>query len=49
MRYVDMDGQNLSVGSTGTRLLMTILGLCMDPAFESILIDEPELGLGPKI
>jgi predicted ATPase len=48
-RYIDMDGQNLSVGSTGTRLLMTILGLCMDERFSSILIDEPELGLSPKV
>ncbi|MDQ1610533.1 MAG: hypothetical protein QOG00_464, partial [Pyrinomonadaceae bacterium] len=47
--YIDMDGQNLSVGSTGTRLLMTILGICMDDRFNTILIDEPELGLGPKI
>lgn len=48
-RYIDMDGQNLSVGSTGTRLLLTILGLCMDDRFTSILIDEPELGLSPKV
>jgi len=48
-RYVDMDGQNMSVGSTGTRLLMTILGICMDDRFKTILIDEPELGLSPKI
>jgi predicted ATP-dependent endonuclease of OLD family len=48
-RYIDMDGQNLSVGSTGTRLLITILGLCMDERFTSILIDEPELGLSPRV
>jgi predicted ATPase len=48
-RYIDMDGQNLSVGSTGARLLMTILGLCMDDRFSSMLIDEPELGLSPKV
>lgn len=48
-RYIDMDGQNLSVGSTGTRLLMTILGICMDGRYSSILIDEPELGLGPRV
>jgi predicted ATP-dependent endonuclease of OLD family len=49
MRYIDMDGQNLSVGSTGTRLLMTILGICMDRRYSIILIDEPELGLGPRV
>ena len=48
-RYIDMDGQNLSVGSTGTRLLMTILGICMDDRFNTILIDEPELGLSPRV
>lgn len=48
-RYIDMDGQNLSVGSSGTRLLMTMLGLCMDERFTSILIDETELGLSPKV
>lgn len=47
--YIDMDGQNLAVGSTGTRLLMTILGICMDERFSTILIDEPELGLSPKV
>ncbi len=47
--YIDMDGQNLAVGSTGTRLLMTILGICMDDRFSTILIDEPELGLSPKV
>ena len=48
-RYIDMDGQNLSVGSTGTRLLMTILGICMDDRYSTILIDEPELGLSPRV
>jgi len=48
-RYIDMDGQNLSVGSTGTRLLMTIMGICMDDRFSTVLIDEPELGLSPRV
>lgn len=47
--YIDIDGQNLSVSSTGTRLLLTILGICMDERFKSILLDEPELGLSPRI
>lgn len=49
MSYIDMDGQNLSVGSTGTRLLMTMLGICIDERFNTIFIDEPELGLSPKV
>ena len=48
-RYIDMDGQNVAIGSSGTRLLLTMLGMCMDERFTTILIDEPELGLGPKI
>lgn len=47
--YIDMDGQNLSIGSSGTRLLMTVLGICMDEKFQTILIDEPELGLSPNV
>jgi predicted ATPase len=49
VRYIDVDGQNLSVASTGTRLLMTILGICMDDRFKTLLIDEPELGLSPRV
>jgi predicted ATP-dependent endonuclease of OLD family len=49
MRYIEMNGQNVSIGSTGTRLLLTILGTCLDTRFGTLLIDEPELGLGPKI
>ena len=48
-RYIDVDGLNLSVSSTGTRLLMTILGICMDDRFKTLLIDEPELGLSPRV
>jgi predicted ATPase len=49
MRYVEVGGQNISVASSGARLLMTLLGICMDERFETILIDEPELGLSPRV
>lgn len=49
MFYVDVDGTNLGHTSTGTRLLMTLLGTCMDSRFSAMLIDEPELGLSPKV
>ena len=49
VRYIDVDGKNLSVASTGTRLLLTILGICMDDRFKAVLIDEPELGLSPRV
>ena len=48
-RYIDIDGRNLSTSSTGTRLLMTLVGICMDDRFETMLIDEPELGLSPRV
>ena len=47
--YVDMDGENLSIGSSGTRLLLTLLGILLDRRFSVILIDEPEIGLSPRI
>lgn len=47
--YVDMDGENLRYGSSGTRLLLTLLGIILDERFSVILIDEPELGLNPRI
>ena len=47
--YVDMDGQNLRLASTGTRLLFSLLGLLFDHRFNTVLIDEPEIGLSPRV
>ena len=47
--YVDMDGENLRYGSSGTRLLLTLLGILLDERFSVILVDEPEIGLSPRI
>lgn len=47
--YVDMDGENLRYGSSGTRLLLTLLGILLDERFSVILVDEPEMGLSPRI
>jgi AAA domain, putative AbiEii toxin, Type IV TA system len=49
MRYVEVGDQNISVASTGARLLITLLGICMDDRFSALLIDEPELGLSPRV
>jgi len=46
--YVDMDGENLRYGSTGTRLLLTLLGTLLNDQFRVLLIDEPEIGLSPR-
>ncbi len=47
--YVDVDGESLQFGSTGTRLLLTLLGTCFDTRFQYVFLDEPELGLSPRI
>lgn len=47
--YVSMDGENLRYGSSGTRLLITLLGILLDEQFSTILLDEPEIGLSPRI
>lgn len=47
--YVNIDGENLRVSSTGTRLLLVLLGTLLDDRFTTLLIDEPELGLSPRI
>ena len=47
--FIDMDGQNLRLASTGTRLLFALLGLLLDQRFDVIIIDEPEIGLSPRV
>ena len=47
--YVDIDGENLKYSSTGTRLLLTLLGILLDERFTVLLVDEPEIGLSPRI
>jgi len=47
--YVDMNGQNLRYGSTGTRLLITLVGIALDDKVSTLIVDEPELGLSPRI
>jgi hypothetical protein len=46
---VTMDGDNLRYGSSGTRLLLTLLGTLLDERFSTLLLDEPEIGLSPRI
>jgi predicted ATPase len=48
-RYISVDGDSLSVTSSGTRLFLGILAALMDERFRTIAIDEPELGLSPML
>lgn len=47
--FIEVDGEPLKFTSTGTRLLLTLLGTCMDQRFDRLFIDEPEMGLSPRI
>ena len=47
--YVDINGQSLKYASSGTRLLFMLLGHLFDEYFQIALVDEPEIGLSPKI
>lgn len=48
-RYVSVDGDSLSVTSSGTRLFLGLLAALMDERFNLVAIDEPELGLSPPL
>lgn len=48
-KYVSIDGESLSITSSGTRLFLGILAALMDERFTSVAIDEPELGLSPTL
>lgn len=48
-RYISVDGDSLSVTSSGTRLFLSLLAALMDDRFSTVAIDEPELGLSPTL
>lgn len=48
-RYVSVDGDSLSITSSGTRLFLGLLAALMDERFSLVAIDEPELGLSPPL
>lgn len=47
--YIDINGENLRVASTGTRLLLYLLAVMLEDSYETLLFDEPEIGLSPRI
>lgn len=47
--YIAVNDYNISWSSTGSRLLLTILAIMVNTAYETVLLDEPELGLTPSL
>jgi predicted ATPase len=47
--YIDVSGKPLSLASSGTRLLLGIVAACVDDGTDTLLIDEPEIGLSPSL
>lgn len=47
--YVEVSGQSLTVASAGTRLLLMIVAACLDDNCSTVLVDEPEIGLSPRL
>jgi len=46
---ITVGGRPLSTASTGTRLLLALVAACADQTRNTLLIDEPEIGLSPRI
>lgn len=47
--FVAIGDKNLSLASTGTRLLVVTIAACLDSNTQFLLIDEPEIGLSPSL
>jgi predicted ATPase len=47
--YVDVGGKSLGVASSGTRLLLMIVAAFLDENCSIFLVDEPEIGLSPRL
>lgn len=46
--YVRCDGHNISYTSSGLRLIATLITVLLDEEYQTLLIDEPELGISPE-
>jgi hypothetical protein len=47
--YIAVGDYNLSYSSSGSRLLLLLFAIMANDAYNTILIDEPELGLTPAL
>jgi len=47
--FIEINGINMSYTSAGTRLLVTLIATLLDDSYDTYFLDEPELGLTPRI
>jgi len=47
-KYISCGGHNISYTSSGFRLITTLVTSLLDPDYDTVLIDEPELGISPE-
>jgi len=47
-KYISCGGHNLSYTSSGFRLITTLITCLLDEDYNTLLIDEPELGISPE-
>lgn len=47
-KYVSCNDHNISFTSSGLRLIITIITSLLDDSYNTVLIDEPELGISPE-
>ena len=47
-QYISVDGHNISFTSSGYRLVAALVTSMLDDEYDTILLDEPELGISPE-
>ena len=47
-QYISVDGHNISFTSSGFRLVAALVTSMLDDEYETVLLDEPELGISPE-
>lgn len=47
-KYISCGGHNISYTSSGFRLITTLITCLLDDDYDTLLIDEPELGISPE-
>lgn len=47
-KYISVGGHNISYTSSGFRLITTLITSLLDTTYDTVLVDEPELGISPE-